>query len=358
MQRHGLFASVVVHVAVVLIALFGLPLPKLPDDFEPEAISLELISESDLQQLRQGQADGTPEEQKQPPPPPRQAQTPPPPPPPPAPAPQMTPPPEPPPPPRAPEPPKLAQLPPAARQPAPPQPTSQPTDEEDDREAVEWTPPKAPTRRPEPPKPQVAQAPPKPEPPKPEPPKPEPPKPQPPKPEPPKPEPPKPDPLKETLMRVQQMAQQPPKPAPQTPAPPQQTAQAQARPPSPPSPSTAPAQRGAPNSLAATGQLTAKEADALREHIRPCWNVDVGARDAQSLVVVIHAKIGPQGNVVSTEVTDRARYASDPAFRQAADRAMRALNNPRCNLLPLEPARAAQAMQEGFEFRFDPRDMF
>jgi outer membrane biosynthesis protein TonB len=226
----------------------------------------------------------------------------------------------------------------------------------------------APQRRPEPPQP----TPPRPEPPRPEPPRPEPPRPPvaqtPPQPRPtpaptppptpaPTPPAPQPDPLASVMRNVQQLAQQRPQP-PAPAAPPPQTAQAPARPPAPPAAETAPAQRGLPNVTATTGQLTATEANRLRDHLRPCWNVDTGARDAQSLVVVIRARVDGDGRVIASEVTDRGRMASDPAFRQAAERAQRALINPRCNVLPLDPARRAQAMQEGFEFRFDPRDMF
>jgi hypothetical protein len=251
----------------------------------------------------------------------------------------------------------------------------------------------APPRRPDPPRPEPRPEPPRAEPPRPEPPRPEPPRPQtaqaqqrpptpPPAPTPPIPSaaelaarvlqsrptpPPQPPPTPtppipsaaDVAARVLQNRPTPPAPTP-TPAPaaPQQTAQAQSRAPAPPAAETAPAQRGLPGVTAATGQLTAGEAGRLRDHIRPCWNVDVGARDAQSLVVIIRARVDAEGKVIHTEVTDQARVRADPAFRQAAERATRALWNTQCNVLPLEPARRAQAMQEGFEFRFDPRDMF
>jgi len=85
--------------------------------------------------------------------------------------------------------------------------------------------------------------------------------------------------------------------------------------------------------------------------------VDAGVRDASAQVVVIHGQVDAGGRITRAEVADTQRL-SDPAYRQAAERALRALMNPRCNQLPLQPDRIAQAVREGFVFRFDPGDMF
>ena len=65
-MRFGALSSTAFHAALVMIALFGLPLPQKDDRFEEDVISLELVSESELQRMRQGETDGTKEEQPQP----------------------------------------------------------------------------------------------------------------------------------------------------------------------------------------------------------------------------------------------------------------------------------------------------
>ncbi len=225
----------------------------------------------------------------------------------------------------------------------------------------------------EPPKQEPTPEPPKPEPPKPEPPKPEPPKPAPPpppKPEPqpepepipvptPKPKPPeppkeqpKPDPLKDikpppkkqpppndfdTLLKsVQKMSQTAkPLPAPQ----PQQQAAASSK-------------TVLSNSNIPSEPVSLSDKDYIAAQFRRCWNFDVGARDAGTLVVRVHVLLNSDGSVVRADIADDPRYYSDSFYRSAADSARRAVYA--CAPIKLPPGKY-DALKD-LVLNFDPRD--
>jgi len=96
------------------------------------------------------------------------------------------------------------------------------------------------------------------------------------------------------------------------------------------------------------------ELDAIRQQISSCWNVPVGARDAANLIVEIQVAMNPDATVREARVTDQARMA-DPFYRAAAESAVRAVLNPRCNplRLPLEK----YDLWKTFILTFNPKDM-
>jgi hypothetical protein len=234
-------------------------------------------------------------------------------------------------------------------------------------EVAQVEPPKPEPPKPEPPKP----APPPPTPPKPEPPKPEPPKPEPPKPEPPKPEPPKPPPPpppKEAKAETPK-----PEPPPPKPAPPKKkdddaafdtllknlAKKDPARAPSdqPPQKQTAAAEpkRSSSQQVAPLGaQLTTSELDLVKQQIEACWNVPAGARDAKDLTPEFRVYMNQDGTVRSATQLNADRN-SDPFFQAAADSALRALRNPRCQPLKLPPQKYDQ--WQTFTITFDPKDI-
>jgi type IV secretory pathway VirB10-like protein len=95
--------------------------------------------------------------------------------------------------------------------------------------------------------------------------------------------------------------------------------------------------------------------DALRRQLRQCWNVTVGARDIQNLVVEIVIAVNPDRTVARADVVDKNRMATDPFFRTAAEAALRALYNPQCS--PLELPADQYDKWKVIDFTFDPRDM-
>ncbi len=314
-MREGLAVSAVLHTAIILVILLGLP-DFLKKDLPPEEtpIAVQLVNLADV--TRATQRNPKPVEQAKldtPPPPvpatkpePKPDPLPPPPSPPPS---SQSAPPSPPPPP-APEPPK----------PSPPPPP----------------PPPDPIPAPKPPEP-------KPEPPKPEPPKPE------AKPEPPKPlakpAPPKPDKtkqdqqfddlLKNLSAKATQMEKQdtPPKPT-------KQVASAPAS-----------AQPNAPLG----SQLTTAEKDLIIAQIEKCWSPPIGAKDAKNLVITLKVQLATDGTAQSVQIVDQGRYNSDGFFRAAADSAVRAIRNPNCVPLKVPPDKFDQ--WKNMTLNFDPRDL-
>ena len=106
---------------------------------------------------------------------------------------------------------------------------------------------------------------------------------------------------------------------------------------------------------ALSDRLTISQEDSLRRQIGACWNMPVGARNAEELIVEVLIEMNPDRTVLSAKVVDQSRYASDPYFRSAAEAALRALRHPKCTPLELPPDQYEQ--WKTIRFNFDPRDM-
>ena len=107
-------------------------------------------------------------------------------------------------------------------------------------------------------------------------------------------------------------------------------------------------------SLGRPARLSAGQEDAVRQAIRPCWNVDPGATGGTA--VLINVIMRSDGMVERAEVADQGRYAADPAFRAAAIRALRAARNQTCQPWPLPRDRWPD--WQVIELNFDPQDYF
>jgi outer membrane biosynthesis protein TonB len=101
--------------------------------------------------------------------------------------------------------------------------------------------------------------------------------------------------------------------------------------------------------------LSVSEEDALRRQIGSCWNVPIGARNAEELVVQVLITVNPDRTVQSVKVVDSMRMATDSFFRAAAESAVRALRHPLCSPLALPPEKYEE--WKVIRFNFDPRDM-
>ena len=102
-------------------------------------------------------------------------------------------------------------------------------------------------------------------------------------------------------------------------------------------------------------RLTLSEEDALSRHIEPCWNVQIGARNPEELTVDIRLYMNRDGTVRRAEVVDKGKMSSDRFYRAAAEAAMRAVLNERCQPLPIPPKKYEQL--KSFVYRFDPSKM-
>lgn len=102
-------------------------------------------------------------------------------------------------------------------------------------------------------------------------------------------------------------------------------------------------------------KLTMSEMDALRYQLSQCWNVPIGAQDAEDLSVEIRIFMNPDRTVRDAKVLDTGRYNRDTFFRAAADSALRAVRNPRCT--PLNVPADKYDTWKTIVVNFDPKDM-
>jgi hypothetical protein len=279
-MRFGGFLSLLLHLAILLLILFGLPdLFKQEEVMAPVAVQLATLADITAQPKPSVTPPKPVVKQETPPPPAPTPPAPPTPPPAPQPAEQIPTPPEP-----APPPPP----PPLPPEPTPPAP-----------QPVEQTPPAPvpiPDQQPTPPPPQEAkiETPPAP------------------------------------LLRPANL--KPPKPT--KPAPPPQdfnsllknveklkAASTDTQPPqpdAPPQPDTSASDLSAP-------QMTSSELDAVKSQMRGCWYLDPGKKGADEMVVDVRVTLGQDGTVQTANVVDMARMALDGYYRAAAEAAVRAV---------------------------------
>ena len=103
-------------------------------------------------------------------------------------------------------------------------------------------------------------------------------------------------------------------------------------------------------------KMSMSELDALRSQIEPCWNFPAGAEYAEQLVVTLRLQMNRDASARDIDVIrDGGRYNRDPAFRAAADSAIRAVRNPRCSPFDLPPEKYDQ--WKTIVINFDPSAM-
>ncbi len=103
-------------------------------------------------------------------------------------------------------------------------------------------------------------------------------------------------------------------------------------------------------------QLTMSEIDLIRRQYIECWNnMAAGGKDARDLIVTISIELDPSGRVIHADYVDKSRL-SDPFYRTAAESALRAVLNPRCNPLKDLPNKKYDTWKS-IRINFDPRDM-
>ena len=294
-MKTPMIVSGVIHAAVILIVIFGLPVFK--KDIEiVESIPVDMVADiSELTSTNKPPVKAPePKEKKEEPPPPKKE-------------------------PPKPTPPKST--PPPQPEPPPPEELKEPPKEKTP-EVDELAPPKKEEKKPEK----------KPEPK--------------PKQEKPKPTPPKEEPKKDTSAEdfdklLQNLAEDEP-PQPETPVENDSKLMTE------PTPS--------PNVSRFSDNLSMSEMDALRQQLAGCWNINPGLMNAQDLAVQIRVAVNPDRTVQSVEVVDKGRYNSDTLYRTMADSALRAVQNPRCS--PLRLPEDKYTLWRNMTILFDPKEMF
>jgi hypothetical protein len=85
-----------------------------------------------------------------------------------------------------------------------------------------------------------------------------------------------------------------------------------------------------------TAALTTDQRGAIGDHVRECWTKDPGALDIDKQRVLLTVTTDANGVARMAEVAgDDVGRMSDPRFRAFAERAIRAIRDPRCADLPL-----------------------
>lgn len=103
-------------------------------------------------------------------------------------------------------------------------------------------------------------------------------------------------------------------------------------------------------------RVTTGELAAFQKQLSRCWNILPGASNADMMAVNLTINVNQDRTVRDVQITDKARYQSDPVFRAAADSAIRAIRHPDCTPLDLPPYKYEQ--WKTITLNFDPRTMF
>lgn len=317
-MRPAVVFSTLLHVVLLLLILVGLPILQSDPIVMSEPVAVEVVDASALSAAPPAEKtpDPAPPAPEPPPPPPTtQPETPPPPPPDEVPAP----------PPPTPEPPK-PEPPKPVPPPPPPEPEALPIKKMEvpkvqPDKTVELEQPQAvpkPTPKPEPPKPA--------------------PKPEPPKKDTPKKDAPTLDSILNSVDKLKETA--PSKEAKATPR--DSTSKAASQP-----QSTVSGQ---------SDHLSASEQDALRHQIGGCWNVPVGGKDVQNMVVNVRVNFDSNMRVTSVSFVDGNGTLSNPTYRSFVESTVRAFQQDKCAALNLPREKYAGA--GSILFTFSPKDMF
>ncbi len=102
--------------------------------------------------------------------------------------------------------------------------------------------------------------------------------------------------------------------------------------------------------------ITISEIDLVRRQIAQCWNLQAGAKEAENLIIEISVAMNPDGTVRHARIQNTDRVAGDPFFRAAAESALRAVLNPRCQ--PFKLPRDRYDRWQTMALIFDPKEMF
>ena len=101
--------------------------------------------------------------------------------------------------------------------------------------------------------------------------------------------------------------------------------------------------------------VTISEMDAVRQKITQCWNIPAGAKEGHELVVEIRLWMNPDGTVQQAKILDPASPSRNPFYRTAAEAAMRAVKDPKCQPLPLPKQKYNE--WKVFVVAFNPKDL-
>jgi outer membrane biosynthesis protein TonB len=100
--------------------------------------------------------------------------------------------------------------------------------------------------------------------------------------------------------------------------------------------------------------VTANELNALSNQLMQCWQIPIGAKDVNNMVVKIRIWVNADRTVKKAEIEDQFRMGSDPAFRALAESAKRAVLDPICSPLDIPEEKYNVWKDQYIVVPFDP----
>ncbi len=100
--------------------------------------------------------------------------------------------------------------------------------------------------------------------------------------------------------------------------------------------------------------VTASELNALANQLISCWQIPIGAKNVNDMVVKVRIWANADRTVKRVEIEDKLRAASDPAFRALAESAKRAVLDPFCNPLDIPEEKYNVWKDQYIVVPFDP----
>lgn len=100
--------------------------------------------------------------------------------------------------------------------------------------------------------------------------------------------------------------------------------------------------------------MTQSELGALTNQLVGCWQIPIGAKNVNGMVVDIHIWANSDRTVRRVEIADQWRASNDPAFRALAESAKRAVLDPSCSPLELPMDKLEVWKNQYIVVPFDP----
>lgn len=100
--------------------------------------------------------------------------------------------------------------------------------------------------------------------------------------------------------------------------------------------------------------MTAHELSALSNQLISCWDIPIGAKNVQNMIVNVRVWPNADRTVRKVEIANEGWLNSDPAFLALAESARRAVQNPRCSPLEIPMDKYEVWKDKYIEVPFDP----
>ncbi len=103
--------------------------------------------------------------------------------------------------------------------------------------------------------------------------------------------------------------------------------------------------------------MTQNELSSLTNQLVGCWEIPIGAKDVNNMLVKVRIWANADRSVRKVEIADQWRMGNDPAFRALAESARRAVYHPNCSPLDLPVNKYEVWKDQYIEVPFDPSNV-